>query len=105
MILIHYTWEILLPVLLVYGHQVILPLRTVYQVEMTGPCNYRGHRETCLIPKLNKYPITKNGKISVGRIRNAAARAAQNNDIAAIKKGGFCRIARRYKVMSRLCSR
>ena len=70
---------------------------------MTGSCNYRGKRETCLIPKRNAYPITKNGKVSVGRIRNAAARAAQHGDVAAIKKGGFCRIARRHKVKSRLC--
>lgn len=82
-----------------------LLLRSLRQDDMTGSCNYRGHRERCFIPKLNKYPYTKNGIPNKGRIRNAAARASAHGDVAAIKKGGFCTIARRFKVHSKLCSR
>jgi hypothetical protein len=75
---------------------------------MVGPCKtgrYAGER--CLIPGTDKadgrYPVTKGGQVDTGRIGNAAARAAQNGDTAAIKAGGFCNIAKRAGVNSSLC--
>lgn len=47
--------------------------------------SYKG--EKTLLPS-GKYPVTKNGKLDCGRVRNAVARAAQNGDTAAIIKGG-----------------
>jgi len=56
-----------------------------------GPCasgKYKGER--CLIPgtknKPGKFPITKGGKISPGRIRNANVRASQFHYPGVIKK-------------------
>jgi hypothetical protein len=75
---------------------------------MVGSCGsgkYAGER--CLIPgdkdKPGRYPITSNGQVDKGRIANAAARAAQNGDTAAIKAGGFCNIAKRAGIDSSLC--
>ena len=72
---------------------------------MTGTGNYRGHKEKCFIVSHGEchYPYTKNGKVSRGRIRNAMARAAQQGKIAAIKRGGFCRIARANGIKSEHC--
>lgn len=68
-------------------------------------CSKGRHKgEKCMKPPAS-YPYTKNGKVSVGRIRNAAARAAQNGDVAAIKAGGFCGIAARNGVKSKLCGK
>lgn len=60
---------------------------------------YKG--EKTLLPS-GKYPITKNGKLNCGRVRNAVARAAQNNDTAAIIKGGVRAAISKCKVDSKL---
>lgn len=72
---------------------------------------YNGHVETCLVHGGHmkrkghkmakcKYPVTKNGKLNPGRIRNARARAAQNGDTAAIMKGGWRKFAKRAGIKS-----
>jgi hypothetical protein len=70
-----------------------------------GTCTkgqYKG--EKCFKPPTS-YPYTKGGTVNVGRIRNAAARAAQNGDVATIKAGGFCGVASRNGVKSKLCGK
>lgn len=74
---------------------------------MAGKAWYKGHMETCLVvgkkmhrthkPKCN-YPMTKHGKPDCGRVRNARARAAQNNDTGAIMRGGWKKFAKRCGV-------
>lgn len=75
---------------------------------MVGPCGsgkYAGER--CLIPgndkKEGKYPVTENGKISMGRLRNVAVRASQFGHVAEVKAGGFCNIAKRAGLDSSIC--
>lgn len=61
--------------------------------------SYKGERT--LLPD-GRYPITKNGKLNCGRVRNAVARAAQNNDTAAIIKGGVKAAIKQCGVESKL---
>ena len=44
--------------------------------------------ETCLVP--TGYPVTKNGQLDCGRVRNAAARGKQNGSIWILKRNGLC---------------
>lgn len=67
---------------------------------MVHKCNYKGHKERCL--KKDSYPITKGGELNCGRVRNAVARASQNGDIAAIKKGGVKTYLKRCGIESKL---
>ena len=60
---------------------------------------YKG--ETTLLPD-GRYPITKNGKLNCGRVRNAVARAAQNGDTSAIIKGGIRNAIKKCGVQSKL---
>jgi hypothetical protein len=61
--------------------------------------SYKG--ETTLL-KDGRYPVTKNGKLDCGRVRNAVARAAQNNDTANIVKGGIKTYLKRCATQSKL---
>lgn len=70
---------------------------------MAGRCTegpYKG--EICLKPPAN-YPVTEGGKLSPGRIRNAPARAAQNGDMATIKKNGLCTYMAKIGATSGVC--
>jgi hypothetical protein len=60
---------------------------------------YSGERT---LLKSGKYPITKNGKLDCGRVRNAVARAAQQGDTAAIVKGGIKTYLKKCGVDSKL---
>lgn len=64
-----------------------------------GKGKYQG--EKCFIK--GGYPYTKNGKVSKKRIRNAMARAKQNGDGMKIKRGGYCKIAKRNGIESEYC--
>lgn len=64
-----------------------------------GKGKYEG--EKCFIK--GHYPYTKNGKISRKRIRNAMARAKQQGKGKAIKRGGYCKIAKREGIHSEYC--
>jgi len=70
-----------------------------------GSGKYAGER--CLIPgtkdKPGKFPITENGKVSMGRLRNVAVRASQHGYLAEVKAGGFCTIAKRAGLDSSIC--
>lgn len=75
---------------------------------MVGSCGsgkYKGER--CLIPgndsKPGKYPVTDGGKLSMSRLRAVASYAVTNNDVAAVKAGGFCNIAKRAGLDSSIC--
>jgi hypothetical protein len=60
-----------------------LDMISVIDIDMTVKCKGRYEGETCLkLP--GSYPVTDGGSLSCGRARNAAARAAQNNDTGAI---------------------
>jgi hypothetical protein len=52
-----------------------------------------------------RYPITKNGKLDCGRVRNAVARAAQQGATAAIVKGGIKTYLKKCGVDSKLTSK
>lgn len=62
---------------------------------------YKGERT--LLPS-GKYPITKNGKLNCGRVRNAVARAAQQGATGAIKKGGIMSAIKQCGIKSKLDS-
>jgi hypothetical protein len=64
-----------------------------------GKGKYEG--ELCFIK--GAYPYTNGGKISEKRIRNAMARAKQNGEGAALKRAGYCRLARRHHIKSEYC--
>ena len=64
-------------------------------------CISHGHKEKCLLK--NKYPVTKNGKISKKRIRAAAAYGAKEGVLPSLKKGGICSIAKREKIDLKVC--
>ena len=57
---------------------------------MTKDCDYKGHKEKCLID--DSYPISKGGpdKINCKRVRNAAARGAQQGVLSQLKSEGLC---------------
>ena len=65
--------------------------------------------ETCLIPGTakapGKFPVTENGKLSPGRIRNVAVRASQHGYVQQVLKGGYCGYASKAKVESSLCKK
>jgi hypothetical protein len=72
----------------------------------------RGTKEKCLITKGTfsrlggkkcGYPVTKMGKLSCKRVRNALARGSQYNDIPRLKKAGLCTYVRKCKIESRVC--
>lgn len=74
---------------------------------MAGKAWYKGHTETCLIvgKKMHKigkpkchFPVTKNGSLNCGRVRNARARAAQQGKTAEIMRGGWKKYAKRCGV-------
>src|SRR5215469_1683856 len=67
----------------------------------------RGHKETCLIcsgtlmktgRKKCHYPVTKNGRLDCGLVRNAKARAAQQGKLSSIMSGGWKRYASKCHV-------
>lgn len=60
---------------------------------------YKG--ETTLLPD-GRYPVTKNGKLDCGRVRNAAARAAQQGATSAIVRGGIRTYQRKCGIKSKL---
>ncbi len=59
------------------------------------------HGEKCFL-KGGKYPYTQNGRVSTKRIRNAMARAQQNNEGDVIKSK-YCKLARRHHIKSEYC--
>lgn len=64
-------------------------------------CIYHGKKEKCLIG--NKYPVTKNGKISEKRIKAAESYGSKEGVIAALKRGGLCRIAANKNIKLKTC--
>ena len=69
----------------------------------------RGHKETCLIysgtlkktgRKKCHYPVTKNGRLDCGQVRNAKARAAQQGKLSSIMSGGWKRYESKCHVKS-----
>src|SRR5215469_14792085 len=69
----------------------------------------RGHKETCLIcsgtlkktgRKKCHYPVTKNGRLDCGRVRNAKARTAQQRKLSSIMSGGWKKYASKFQVKS-----
>lgn len=68
---------------------------------MTHSCDYRGKRERCLLG--NKYPITKDLKMSEKRIKAAESYGSQEGVISQLKKGGLCRAARSQGIKLKCC--
>lgn len=60
---------------------------------------YKGEKT---LLKDGRYPITKNGKLDCGRVRNAVARAAQNNTLPAISKAGIKSAIKKCGIDSKL---
>lgn len=71
-------------------------------VTKTKTGRYKGEKT---LVKGGKYPITKNGKLDCGRVRNAAARAAQNGATAAIIKGGIRAAQKKCGISSKLAKK
>lgn len=70
---------------------------------MVGKCTegqYKG--ELCLKPPTS-YPVTENGKLSPGRVRNAAARGSQQGVLATLKANGLCTYMRKIGAESDVC--
>jgi hypothetical protein len=49
------------------------------------------------------FPITKNGKLSCSRVRNAGARGSQQGVIETLKNNGLCTYERKCKIESEFC--
>lgn len=76
-------------------------------LKMAAKCKsgtYEG--EICLWPEGSNpgYPVTKGGKLNAGRVRNAAARGAQQGDLAHLKRNGLCRYMARLGIESDVCN-
>jgi len=71
---------------------------------MVGECK-TGRRvgETCLLPSIGGYPVTKNGRLNCNRVRNAAARGVQFGVIKQLKAGGLCKFVNKCKIKSKFC--
>lgn len=70
---------------------------------MTHSCTYRGKKEKCLLSG-NRYPITKNNKVSRKRIKSAESYAKRYGDLKKLKKAGLCKLAKRNKIKLKDCS-
>ena len=66
-------------------------------------CIYKSKKETCMLSN-NRYPITKNGKVSKLRIYAALRFAQRFNDLSELKKAGICNIAKKENIKSRHCN-
>lgn len=71
---------------------------------MVGRCTegqYKG--ELCLKPPTS-YPVTENGKLSPGRVRNAAARGSQQGVLDTLKRNGLCTYMKKIGAESGVCN-
>lgn len=68
-------------------------------------CKYDGKREYCLIPAENKYPITKDGKLSCKRVKAATVYGSRKpSHIKRLKKNGLCKYIKKCGVKnSKIC--
>ena len=70
---------------------------------MVHKCIYRSKKEKCLIGE--KYPITKDGKISEKRIKAAESYGSQEGVLAKLKRAGLCKFAKGKGVKLKSCMR
>jgi hypothetical protein len=64
-------------------------------------CIHRGYKEKCLLK--NKFPVTKNGKLSAKRIRSADSYGSRYGYLPRLKKAGLCRVAKSKGIKLKAC--